>query len=162
MEDAKALFERLVNHFSQSNDNIKPLIDSKEQSLYEYGILHTRMMAAKSRYLNCECQHRVTDFWNYIYSLYYAELKNVCKIFEATIVSQVNICTCERIFGLRKLILSPRRSRLDSETVSWILRIKLNSCDCHEFDKCKYFYQRCVYYFKDNQIHIHLNQNESQ
>ena len=150
LQTAKPTFERLVDNFCQSNENIPPFIN-KENALSEFESLHARMMAHRNKYLNIKCKERVIDFWGYIYSMYHGQYKNVCKIFEACIVAQINICCCERVFGMRKLILSARRASMDSITVNHILRVKINSCDTDEFEKCKSLYQMSVHYFKNTQ-----------
>ena len=156
LEPAKQQFEELVNYFVQSNSEIQPLID-KQQALDEYPILHTYLINERNQYLNVGCQIRVFDFWNRIFSMRRAQLKNVCTIMEAMLVCQVNICCCERAFGLRKLILNPRRSAMISANTSKIMRIKINAPECNEFEKCKSFYQRCVSMYK-----THHQQNENQ
>ena len=148
----------MLEHFDKSTNETPSLID-KNKAMDEYESIHPRLINARSMYIQVNVKQRLLDFWIQIFCLYQAMYENILIIFESILVAQSNICCCERLFGLRKLILNPRRSRLNSENVAKILRIKINSCDCDDFERCKSLYQRCVYFFK--QMRQQQQQNSS-
>lgn len=149
LEVAKQQFETIVNHYSQHKENMEPFVN-KEYAMKEYVSIHKKLMDVRYTYLNVGCKERMLDFWFNILINHKAQFENVLKIVESILVCQLNICICERTFGLRKLILNPRRSSMDSKQVERIVRIKLNSIDCIDFIGCQRFYQECVHYFKQS------------